>query len=127
MNAFLKNILRENKIQLVMCLCFIFLFSITVFAYASDDIIMLTNPLDASGAGTLSDLLNKIISYLTMISIPIITIMALYGGFQMLLAQDNAKKFEEGMKTLKHAALGAAVVIVADGVLYIVQSVLSLT
>ncbi|MFA7202000.1 MAG: pilin [Candidatus Paceibacterota bacterium] len=88
---------------------------------------MLTNPLDASGAGTLSDLLNKIISYLTMISIPIITIMALYGGFQMLLAQDNAKKFEEGMKTLKHAALGAAVVIVADGVLYIVQSVLSLT
>lgn len=88
---------------------------------------MLPNPLDSNGTGTLTDLLTKIISYLTMISIPVITIMALYGGGQMLIAQDNEKKFQAGVGTLKHAAIGAAVVVLADGLLYIVQSILSLT
>ena len=115
----------KNKARSIYIL-FIFLF-LGALSVGAQNVTMLTNPLDPNGTGTLSDLLSKIISYLTMISIPIITIMALYGGFQMLVAQDNAKKFEDGVKTLKHAALGAAVVIVADGVLYVVQSILSLT
>ena len=102
------------------------LFVFTSLAYAQN-VTMLPNPLDPNGTGTLADLLSKIITYLTMISAPIITIMILYGGFQMLIAQDNVKKFEDGIKTVKHAALGAAIVIIADGILYIVQSVLSLT
>ncbi len=113
-----------KKIKALSSIVVSFLLTSPVYA---QNVTMLPNPLDSNGTGTVSDLLSKIITYLTVIAVPIITIMVLYGGFQMLIAQDNVKKFEDGIKTVKHAALGAAIVIVADGILYIVQSVLSLT
>ncbi len=86
----------------------------------------LQNPLDPGGVATLSDLLAEVIKYLNIISAPIITIMILYGAFQMLFAQDNKTKYENGIKTIKHAAIGGAVVIVADGILYVVKDALSI-
>ena len=91
----------------------------------SDGANQLPNPLAPSGVNTLSDLLVKIIGYLNLVAAPVITGMVLYGGFQMLFAQDNVKKFEDGIKTIKHAAMGAGVVIIADGVLYVIKEILT--
>lgn len=92
----------------------------------SNGITQLQNPLDPSGTGTVSDLLGKVIEYFNIIAAPVITIMVLYGAFQILFAQDNKTKYENGIKTIKHAAIGAAIVILADGILYVIRDALTI-
>ena len=83
--------------------------------------VKLENPLAKSGVNTIGDLLNKIINYLTVISAPIITIVVLIGAFKMLTAMGNENKFKEGKMTVTYAAIGAAVVLIAQGVSLIIS------
>ena len=82
----------------------------------------LPNPLSNAGVSTVPDLLNLIVKYFTEISAPIITIMVLVGAFKMLTSAGNESKFADGKKTVTYAVIGAAVVLLAQGVSYIVSS-----
>lgn len=86
--------------------------------------ICLTNPL-GSETNSISDLLGKIITYLYQIAGPILGIFVIIGGFQMLTAQDNETKFAKGKKTITYAAIGFAVILIADGVNIIIKSFFS--
>ncbi|OGY99724.1 MAG: hypothetical protein A2945_01855 [Candidatus Liptonbacteria bacterium RIFCSPLOWO2_01_FULL_52_25] len=81
-----------------------------VFGIALAD---LTNPL---GTCDLSCLAGKITKFLFIISIPIVSIMVLVGGFQMMTAGGNPEKFSSGKKTILYAAIGFVVVLLADQV-----------
>ncbi len=111
---------------------FVFLFLVTgsLFVFAQDANcsdangqtgICLTNP---SGIATFDDLLKKVTDYLYLIAGPILGIMVIVGGLQMLTAQDNETKFMKGRKTITYAAIGFAVILVADGLVLVVQSFL---
>ena len=94
---------------------------VSVFAQTENPI-PLENPL--TGVNSFDDLANKIIGYMTTILAPIITIMVLVGAFKMLSAAGNENKFKEGRKTLTYAVIGAAVVLLAQGVSLVVQNFL---
>lgn len=83
--------------------------------------ICLTNPLGDDTA-TISDLLQRIINYLYLIAGPILGIIVIIGGFQMLTARDNETQFVKGKKTVTYAAIGFAVILIADGVNLIIKN-----
>lgn len=86
----------------------------------------LYDPLNSSGDTPLTDLLQRIINYMVMIATPVVTAMALWGGIQMLVAQDNETKFKKGVSTIKHAVYGAVIVILSSGILLVVKDVIGL-
>jgi hypothetical protein len=74
----------------------------------------LTNPFGAS-CNDLNCPINNIIDFVFYISLPLVTIMVLWGGIQMATAAGNPEKFSTGKKTLLYAAVGFVVVLLAKG------------
>lgn len=101
-----------------MVLCVLALSSVV---YAQDAQITLTPP---GNIRTIDDVITKITTFLYMVASPLIVIMILIGGFQMLTAQDNVSKFEKGRKTIMYAAIGTVVILVASGIGLVVKSFL---
>ena len=81
--------------------------------------ITITPPIAATNFGVVS---GKIIDAMMVIAIPIVAIMVLYGGFQIMTAGGDPEKFTKGRKTILYAAVGFVVVLVAKSVSLIVQN-----
>lgn len=62
----------------------------------------------------------KIIDGLLKIAIPLVAIMVLYAGFQMLTAGGDEKKYSNGKQTLKYAVIGFAIILISKGVTNII-------
>jgi len=86
-----------------------------------------TVPNPIQGAQTLTDVLTRIVNYLNLIVDPLIVLMVLWGGLQILISGDDEGKFKEGKKTITYAAIGAVVVICASGLVYLVAQVMSVS
>lgn len=84
------------------------------------------NPLGNCGtAGSqLQCVLTMIIDKLIILAAPIVTIMVLWGAFQILTAAGDPEKFKTGNKTIMYAAIGFAIVLVSDGIAYILRDIL---
>jgi hypothetical protein len=59
-------------------------------------------------------------------SIPIVSIMVIVGGFQILTAAGDPEKFKTGRKTILYATVGFAVILLAGGVVSIIQNILGI-
>lgn len=81
--------------------------------------ITITNPLGCNNFGCVA---TKITDALLAVSAPIVAIMVLWGGFQMMTAGGNPEKFSMGRKTLLYAAIGFVVVLLADSAANIIQN-----
>jgi hypothetical protein len=90
--------------------------------YSADNVV--PNP---TGLHTFTELLNKIISYLNMIVDPLVVIMVLWGGFQILTAGGDEGKFKTGKQTLTYAVIGAIVVICASGLIFVINEFLGVS
>ncbi len=88
--------------------------------------IQLTNPLSGN-VNDVPSLLNKIIQYLQIIAVPLLTIAIIMGAFQMLTAGGDEAKFKKGKKTITYAAIGAAVIMAASGIILIIKQFLGAT
>ena len=84
--------------------------------------ISLPNPLNV---GSIPELLNNIAGYLIYISIPVVTIMIIYGAFQMLTAAESPEKFKSGKQTIIYALIGFIIVILAKGVTALIEEILT--
>lgn len=85
--------------------------------------ITLPNPL---GASSVMEVIQNIINALTIyIAPPIVAGMVLYGAFQILFAGANPDKFGEGKKTILYAAVGYAIILIANGITLVIHSLLS--
>ncbi len=82
----------------------------------------LSNPLGP--CDNLSCIANAITKALLDISIPIVAIMVLIGGFQILTAGGDPEKFKTGRKTIMYSVIGFAVILIADGVVSIIRNLL---
>lgn len=82
----------------------------------------LRNPL---GSDNIVTLLNKILQdVVTYIAPPIVAIMVLVGGFQILFAGGDEEKFKTGKKTIYYAVIGYAILLVALGITSIIEGIL---
>jgi len=77
------------------------------------------NPLKCGNFGCVAD---KIIGGLYRIAVPIVAIMVLVGGFQILTAGGDPEKFKKGKQTIFYAVIGLVAIILAGGVVGIIQS-----
>lgn len=82
----------------------------------------LTNPFQ-SACLTIQACANKIIDLLIEIAVPIVAIMVLYGGLQIITAGGNPEKFKTGRNTLLYAAIGFVAVLAAKGVVSLIEAI----
>ncbi len=85
--------------------------------------IKIENPLSCDDLGCI---VSKFISALTLLVIPILTIMVFVGGFQILFSGGNEEKIKTGKKTLQYAIIGYIIIILAAGIDSIIKSVLDI-
>lgn len=88
---------------------------------SSNCTIVLPNPF---GTDKLSDVVDRVVKFLRTIAIPVVTIMVLVGGFQIMTAGGDPAKFTKGRSTLLYAAVGLVVILVATSVSLFIENVL---
>ena len=81
----------------------------------------LTNPL---GTTSIVQIINNVLNYLIYISVPILAIMILVGGFQILTARDNSEKISNGRKTIMYAVVGFTIILISKGVALIILKIM---
>lgn len=86
--------------------------------------ISLENPLNTDSFTTLLD---RIIGFLIAISIPIAAAMIVWGGFQIMTAGGNPSKISEGKNTILYAVIGLTIVLIAWGIVKILEKILGVT
>jgi len=80
------------------------------------------NPL---GFDSLEGFLGHISGFLFQISIPIVTIMIIWGGFLWMTAGANPERVTKGRQTITYAIIGFVIVLMAQGIVAIVRDLLS--
>jgi hypothetical protein len=81
----------------------------------------LANPL---GTTSIVQIINNVLNYLIYISVPILAIMILVGGFQILTARDNSEKISNGRKTIMYAVVGFTIILISKGVALIILKIM---
>ncbi len=82
----------------------------------------LENPL---GTTNIIEIINKVLNYLIYISVPILAIMILVGGFQILMARDRPEQIKKGRTTLMYAVIGFAIILISKGVALILLKIMT--
>ncbi len=85
----------------------------------------LPNPLEQMGITSVPGLLDSIINFVVIYIVPpVVTIFILVGAFKILTAGGNTTQFEEGKKTITYTIVGAAVVLLASGLIKVIENFL---
>jgi len=90
-------------------------------AQSGTNTISLPNPLSCQNLGCI---FTEIISKLAELAIPIVVIMVLIGGFQIMTAGGNEEKIKQGKSTIWWAVIGYIIILLANGLVLIIESVL---
>lgn len=81
----------------------------------------INNPLP--GVDNPVTLINKIIGGLLPIAVALTSLVILWGAFQLLSSSGNPEKIERGKKTILWAVIGLVIVLVAQGIAFVIQDV----
>ncbi len=84
--------------------------------------IQLFNPLKDM---TLGDLLNTILQGLTILAIPVVTIMIIIGAYYLITSAGSADKVKKGKDYILWAVVGFAILLLASSVTAIITNFLS--
>ncbi|MEK7451400.1 MAG: pilin, partial [Patescibacteria group bacterium] len=71
------------------------------------------NPL---GTTSIVQIINNVLNYLIYISVPILALMILIGGFQILTARGDPGQITSGRKTITYAVIGFLIILLSKGV-----------
>lgn len=102
----------KSKITIV-SLLILFLFSIGPMVSGFE------NPIEADN---FYDLVQKIITYIFWISFPIAIFMLIMAGFYFVTAMGNEKQITTGKNILLYTFIGILIIILAKGVVELIQS-----
>ena len=84
--------------------------------------ITLLNPL---GPQSFAGIVQAILGALFTLSIPIVAIMVMVGGYQILTAVGDEERLKTGRRTITYAVIGFAVILLANGVVSLIRSLLN--
>lgn len=79
----------------------------------------LPNPL---GISNLTELVTKIVNGLTVLAVPVVLAMVFYGAFKIITSAGDPTKAKNGGMVIFYAAVGFGLLLIADGIVAIVQS-----
>src|SRR5690349_1796817 len=98
----------------------LFLFVIVPQAFAGSSI-SLPNPLGCNNIGVC---VCKLAGALFVLSVPVVVVMILVGGFQILTGGGDPDKFRSGRSTILYAVLGFLVIMLSRGAIIAIYQVL---
>lgn len=84
--------------------------------------IQIANPL---GCAQVTDCIQSILNGLIYLAAPIVAIMVLVGGFQIMASGGNEEKLKTGKNTILYAVIGYAIILLASGVAAVINDVIS--
>lgn len=90
---------------------------------ANGNQVQLDNPLGQNA--TIPSVLRRIFGEVTTILAFVIPIIIIIGAFQMMFAAGNPEKFAQGQKTIVYAIIGFVIILMANGIVAIVQRILT--
>src|SRR3990167_7755954 len=61
--------------------------------------------------GTIPAILNAVAGFLYALALAVVTVMVLWGGFQILTAAGSPERIDKGKKTLLYAVVGTVVIL----------------
>lgn len=76
------------------------------------------NPLSCSDA---TECVQNLLNGLIYLAAPVVAVMILIGGFQIMAAAGNEERLKSGKNTILYAVLGYAVILLASGVAAVIQ------
>lgn len=71
---------------------------------------------------TVTEVVDAIITFIMIVSFPLLTGAVLYGGFLMIAAAGDPAKFHKGWQTIVYAIVGFIVVLLAKGIVMAIQN-----
>ena len=83
--------------------------------------IEIKNPLNF---GTIPQILDEVSKFLFTIGTALVTVMVLWGGFQILTSAGNPSQVDKGKQTLLWAVLGTVVILIAGGIAELIKNIL---
>ncbi len=83
--------------------------------------VRLDNPL---GETSIIKIISNILDWLIIYSIPILALMILIGGFQILTAKDSPEKVSSGRKTIMYAVVGFVIILISKGIALILLNII---
>lgn len=83
--------------------------------------VTLDNPL---GETSIIKIISNILDWLIIYSIPILALMILIGGFQILTAKDSPEKVTSGRKTIMYAVIGFVIILISKGIALILLTII---
>ncbi|MEK7162674.1 MAG: hypothetical protein AAB696_00025 [Patescibacteria group bacterium] len=83
----------------------------------------LCNPL-GRGNNSIITIISNILDWLIIYSIPILALMILIGGFQILTAKDSPEKVTSGKKTIMYAVIGFIIILISKGIALILLNII---
>ncbi len=107
----------------------IFLLLGTKLAFAADKV-TLPNPLcpenDPTCKTSLPDIIHSVFHFLAIDIGPLVVIIfVLVGAYQMIFSGGEAEKFTKGKTTIVYTVVGYAVLLMANGIAAIIQTILT--
>ncbi len=100
---------------------FIF-YSLPLLVFAEESIV-LPNPLETSSITAIIERVTNALAF--QIAPPLVAAMIIIGAIQMLFAKGDPRKFEEGKKIVMYSVIGYVIIIIATGIVNIIEEILS--
>ncbi len=79
----------------------------------------LPNPL---GVSNLQDIVTKLVDALTVLAVPVVLAMVMYGAYKIITSAGDPAKAKEGGNVILYAAVGFGLLLLSNGLVAIVQS-----
>lgn len=83
--------------------------------------VRIENPL---GLDNIVQVINNILNYLIALSVPVLALMILIGGFQILGARGSPEKIKTGKSTITYAVIGFVIILISKGIALIILRIL---
>lgn len=122
-----------NRTQRIVAgLAVVGVFCVPLFAFAQlggggtvpggSSVVVIQNPLQCTA---LPDCVDLILTFLLQISVPIVTIMVIIGGFFILTGGGSPEQLRKGKNTILYAVIGFAAILLAKGVTTVIINILT--
>ena len=87
--------------------------------YEQDSLNTLPNPLNITN---LQDIVDKVMSAITVLAVPVVLAMVLYGAFKIITSGGDPTKAKDGGNIILYAAVGFGLLLLSNGIVAIIQS-----
>lgn len=81
----------------------------------------LTFPNPLAPCGDIPCVVKKIIDVLFVLAVPLVGVLVIIGGYQILFSAGNAEKVSLGKKTILYSTIGFVIILCAKGVVLLIQ------